>query len=168
MESNNLSTNFSPHSAPWAKQKGGPELVGRTGSPWSMPQATPSTVAQPTLAKSARAAQHPARAALRGSAPEPAPTSAAAAVGQARRDGAPAAAALPARPGATLNNLPRLTGLLSGRSTPKSCTTCCSSAPNLSTADMQKFCRSQTRGCAPDPGWHVALAVVGSVLSEYS
>ena len=54
-----------------------------------------------------------ARAALRGSALEPAPTSAAATVGQARRDGAPAAAALPARPEASLNNFSRLAGLLS-------------------------------------------------------
>ena len=41
----------------------------------------------------------------------------------ARRGGmAPPAAALPARPGASLNNFPRVAGLLSGRSTPKSCT----------------------------------------------
>ena len=118
------------HSATRAKQKGGPKLVGRTGSPCCMPQATLNAVDRVILAKPARAAQHPAGAALRGSAPEPAPTSAAAAVGQARRDGAPAAAALPARPGASLNNLPHLTELLSGRSTVKSCTTCCSSAPD--------------------------------------
>ena len=126
---------MSPHSAPWAKRKGGPELVGRTASKSQPVWATPSTVAQPTLAKSARAAQHPAGAAPRGSAPEPAPTSAAAAVGQARRDGAPAAAALPARPGASLGSFRRLAGLLSGRSTPKSCTTCCSSAPGSAPVD---------------------------------
>ena len=114
---------ISPHSALWAQRKGGPKLVGRTGSPCCMPQATLNAVDRVILAKPARAGQHPAGAAPRGSAPEPAPTSAAAAVGQARRDGAPAAAALPARPGASLSNSPRLTGLLSGRSTPKSCTT---------------------------------------------
>ena len=78
-------------------------MVGRTGSPCFMPQATLNAVDRVILAKPARAAQHPAGAAPRGSAPEPAPTSAAAAVGQARRDGAPAAAAaMPARPGASL------------------------------------------------------------------
>eukprot|EP01045_Picozoa_sp_COSAG04_P035133 COSAG04_NODE_7985_length_1038_cov_1.920128_1_plen_87_part_10 len=87
---------MSPHSAQRAQRKGGPKLVGRTGSPWGMPQATLNAVDRVILAKPARAAQHPAGAAPRGSAPEPAPTSAAAAVGQARRDGAPAAAALPA------------------------------------------------------------------------
>ena len=100
----------SPHSATWAKQKGGPKLVGRTGSPWRIPQATLNAVDRVILAKPARAARDAGRAAPRGSAPEPAPTSAAAAVGQARRDGAPAAAALPARPGASLNNLPAANG----------------------------------------------------------
>ena len=114
---------MSPHSAQRAQRKGGPKLVGRTGTPWGIPQATLNAIDPVILAKSARAGQHPARAAPRGSAPEPAPTSAAAAVGQARRDGAPAAAALPARPGASLNNSLWLTGLLPGRSTPKSCTT---------------------------------------------
>ena len=114
---------ISPHSAPWAKQSGHAEPVGRAGSSSPMPGTTPSTVGPPAEGKSARAAQHPAGAAPRGSAPEPAPTSAAAAVGQARRDGAPAAAALPARPGASLGSFRRLAGLLSGRSTPKSCTT---------------------------------------------
>ena len=125
----------SAHSAPRAQQKGGPKLVGRTGSPCCMPQATLYAVDPVILAKSARGAQHPAGAALHGSASEPAPTSAAAAVGQARRDGAPAAAALTARPGASLDNFPRLTGLLSGRSTRKSCTTCCSSAPGSAPVD---------------------------------
>ena len=96
-------------------------MVGRTESPCCMSQATLNAVDRVILAKPARAGQHPAGAAPRGSAPEPAPTSAAAAVGQARRDGAPAAAALPARPGASLENFPRLARLLSGRSTPKSC-----------------------------------------------
>ena len=114
---------ISPHSALWAQRKGGPKLVGRTAPTSLMPWATLNTVDRVVLAKPARAAQHPAQAAPRGSAPEPAPTSAAAAVGQARRDGAPAAAALPARPGASVENFPRLAGLLSGRSTPKSCTT---------------------------------------------
>ena len=121
---------MSPHSAQRAQRKGGPKLVGRTGSPCCMPQATLNAVDRVILAKPARAGQHPAGAALHGSAPEPAPTSAAAAVGQARRDGAPAAAALPARPGASLDNLLRLAVLLSGYCTPKSCTTCCSSAPD--------------------------------------
>ena len=112
-----------PHSAPWAKQSGHAEPVGRAGSSSPEPWTTPSTVVPPAEVKSARAAQHPAGAAPRGSAPEPAPTSAAAAVGQARRDGAPAAAALTVRPGASLSYFPRLTGLLSGRSTRKSCTT---------------------------------------------
>ena len=125
----------SPHSATWAKQSGHAEPVGRAGSSLPEPWTTPSTVVPPAEVKSARAAQHPAGAAPRGSAPEPAPTSAAAAVGQARRDGAPAAAALTARPGASLDNFPRLTGLLSGRATPKSCTTCCSSAPGSSPVD---------------------------------
>ena len=93
-----------------AQRKGGPELVGLTASPTAHVWATLNTVDPVVLAKSARAAQHPAGAAPHGSAPEPAPTSAAAAVGQARRDGAPAAAALPARPGASLNNLPRASG----------------------------------------------------------
>ena len=129
------------HSATWAQRKGSPKLVGRTGSPCCMPQATLNAVDRVILAKPARAAQHPAGAAPRGSALEPAPTSAAAAVGQARRDGAPAAAALPARPAAslkTLNNFARLTGLLSGRSTPKSCTTCCSSAPGSAPVDRAR------------------------------
>ena len=108
------------HSATWAQRKRSPKLVGRTGSPCCMPQATLNAVDRVILAKPARAAQHPAGATLRGSAPEPAPTSAAAAVGQARRDGAPAAAALIARCGASLSYFPRLTGLLSGRCTPKS------------------------------------------------
>ena len=133
---------ISPHSAPWAQRKGGPKLVGSTGSSSHMPWTTLNAVDPVILAKSARAAQHPARAALRGSAPEPAPTSAAAAVGQARRDGAPAAAALPARPGASLGSFPRLAGLLSGRSTPKSCTTTLlfrpRSAHRLSSAWWQK------------------------------
>ena len=135
------------HSATRAKQKGGPKLVGRTGSPCCMPQATLNAVDRVILAKPARAAQHPAGAALRGSAPEPAPTSAAAAVGQARRDGAPAAAALPARPGASLGSFRRLAGLLSGRSTPKSCTTCCSSAPGSAPVDRASHVLFTTRRC---------------------
>ena len=111
------------HSAPGGQHSGQEEEVRLTGPACSTFWATPSTVVPPAEAKSARAAEHRAGAALRGSAPEPAPTSAAAAVGQARRDGAPAAAALPARPGASLGNFPRLAGLLSGRSTLKSCTT---------------------------------------------
>ena len=136
---------ISPHSAHRAKQKGDPKLVGRTGSPCCMPQATLNAVDRVILAKPARAAQHPAGAAPRGSAPEPAPTSAAAAVGQARRDGAPAAAALPARPGASLGSFRRLAGLLSGRSTPKSCTTCCSSAPGSS--PVERSCHALLARC---------------------
>ena len=129
----------SPHSATRAKQKGSPKLVGRTGSSSHMPWTTLNAIDPVVLPKPARAAQHPAGAALRGSAPEPAPTSAAAAVGQARRDGAPAAAALPARPGASLSYFPRLAGRLSGRSTLKSCTTTLLFRPRSSgsAADMQ-------------------------------
>ena len=126
---------ISPHSAPWAKQKGGPGSYGRTGSPPGTLWATPETIVRNDLRPEPWARRCGTGAAPRGSAPEPAPTSAAAAVGQARRDGAPAAAALPARPGASLSYFPRLTGLLSGRATPKSCTTRCSSAPGSAPVD---------------------------------
>ena len=43
--------------------------------------------------------------------------------------------ALPARRGESVENFPRLEGLLSGRSTLKSCTSCCSSAPGYSAVD---------------------------------
>ena len=164
------------HSATRAKQKGGPKLVGRTGSPCCIPQATLNAVARVILAKPARAGQHPAGAAPRGSAPEPAPTSAAAAVGQARRDGAPAAAALPARPGASLDNLPRLAGLLSGRSTPKSCTTTLLFRPRSFSgrhakvlpepdADPGAVCvrlpESAVLGCSSGRYWRVGCGVEG-------
>mgnify|MGYP003323519571 CR=1 FL=1 len=114
---------MSPHSAPWAKRKGGPGSYGRIGSPLGTLWATPETIVRNDQRPEPWARRCGTGAAPRGSAPEPAPTSAAAAVGQARRDGAPAAAALSARPGASLGSFRRLAGLLSGRSTPKSCTT---------------------------------------------
>ena len=134
------------HSAPWAKQKGGPGSYGRIGSPLGTLWATPETIVRNDLRPEPWARRCGTGAAPRGSAPEPAPTSAAAAIGQARRDGAPAAAALPTRPGASLDNFPRLTGLLSGRSTPKSCTTCCSSAPGSSPRSIERAMCTLTTG----------------------